>query len=106
MFVIALLIAQAAPFDTKADYLELAKQHCAGEWPNDFAMQGYCVKGQAEGMLKFKAASASVGKPLEKALEKCTEQWTKNRLPDWAMIGYCANNQAEAYLKLNSPPSP
>jgi hypothetical protein len=102
MFLVALLLAQAAPFDTKADFLDLAKQHCAGEWPNDFSMQNYCLKGQAEGMLRFKAASDTIGKPLEKALEKCTEQWTKARVPDWSMIGYCAKNQADDYLKINA----
>ncbi len=104
MFLIALALAQAAPFDTKADFMGLARQHCAGEWPSDFAMQKHCLKGQAEGMLKFKTASDSVGRPLDKALEKCTEEWTKARVPNWQMIGYCAGKQAEAYRSLNSQP--
>ncbi len=102
MFLIALALAQVAPFDTKADYIALARQHCAGAWANDFEMQEHCMKQQAAGMVKFKAASDSVGKPLEKALEKCTEQWTKNRLPDWDMIGHCAQKQADSYLALNA----
>jgi hypothetical protein len=105
MFLFALALAQTAPFDTKADYVELARTHCASEWPDNFEMQGYCMKQQATGMLAFKEASDSIGKPLEKALERCTEEWTKDRLPNWEMIGYCATKQAEAYRNLH-PASP
>jgi hypothetical protein len=55
-------------------------------------------------MIEFKAAS-ELGKPIEKALELCTEQWTDNRLPNWEMIGYCATKQAQAYRSLH-PSSP
>lgn len=92
------------PFDVKADYMVLARQHCQREWPNDFQMQGYCLKEQAKGMMQFKAVSDSIGKPIEKALENCTEQWTKDRLPDWQMIGHCALEQAAAYGALTKLP--
>ena len=39
--------------------------------------------------------------PLNKALEKCVEEWTKNAVPDWKMIGYCSKQQAEAWRKLH-----
>lgn len=104
MLLIALALAQAAPFDVKADYVELARQHCRTEWPNDFRMQEHCLKGQAAGMVQFKAVSDEIGKPLEKALETCTEEWTKDHIPDWRMIGYCATKQADAYRALNSAP--
>lgn len=99
MILIALALAQA-PFDTSASYIGLAKQHCAREWPDDFQMQQHCLKEQAAGMLQFKAVSDELGKPIEKALEKCTEAWTKDRLPDWQMIGHCAVEQATAYRAL------
>ncbi len=102
--LLAFILVQLAPFDVKADFVALAKTHCRAEWPDDFQMQGYCLKQQAEGMLKLKAASDSIGKPLEKALEKCTEEWTKERVPDWQMIGHCAETQADAFRKLNSQP--
>ncbi len=101
MLLIALALAQSAPFDVKADYVELARQHCSAEWPADFRMQEYCLKQQAEGMIEFKAVSDQYGKAIEKTLETCTEQWTKDRIPDWRMIGYCAKQQAEAYARLN-----
>lgn len=91
MLLIALALAQAAPFDTKADYMQLARQ--------------YCAKEAAAGMLQFKRVSDELGKPIEKALEQCTEKWTTDRLPNWQMIGYCATSQAEAYRRLN-PTSP
>lgn len=103
MLFIAIALAQAAPFDTKADYVELAKQLCAKDWPNDFEMQRYCLKQQAAGMLQFKAVSDELGKPIEKALEGCTEEWTKDRLPDWQMIGYCSTKQADAFRALRRP---
>lgn len=105
MLLIALALAQSAPFDTKADYIELAKQFCAKDWPDNFEMQGYCLKQQAKGMVQFKSVSDDLGKPIEKALEKCVEEWTKDRLPDFSMIGYCATRQAEAYRSLH-PSSP
>lgn len=103
MLLIALALAQA-PFDTKADYIQLARTFCARKWANDFEMQGYCVRQQAAGMLEFKAVSDSMGKAIEKALEICTERWTKDRLPDWEMIGYCSKQQAEAYRSLQVSP--
>ena len=106
MILLALALAAQAPFDTKADYIQLARQHCTRAWPDDFQMQGYCLRGQAEGMLKFKQASEETGKPLEKALERCTEEWTSDRLPDWSMIGYCAEKQAQSYRALNPPSLP
>lgn len=101
MLLIALALAQA-PFDTNADFVALAKEHCRHEWPADFQMQEYCLRGQAAGMLQFKAASDELGKPFESTLEKCTEEWTKDRIPDWQMIGDCAAKQAEAFRRLNS----
>lgn len=101
MLWIALLAAQVAPFDVKADLGVLARIHCQHEWPDNFEMQAYCLKGQRQGMAEFKAASDAFGKPLEKALEKCAEEWTKLRVPNWEMIGYCAKNQAEAYRSLS-----
>lgn len=101
-----LALAQAAPFDTKADYIALARQRCAEEWPADFTMQEYCMKGQARGMLTFKQVSEEMGPAFYPTLEKCTEEWTKNRNPDWAMIGYCASRQAEAWRRLNPPSGP
>jgi hypothetical protein len=102
MLLVALLL-QTAPFDVKADYVELAKQHCRLEWPNDFQMQAHCLKEQAGGMIAFKRIAETSGPPLHKAFEKCTEDWTKNGLPDWQMIAYCANEQATAYQALNAP---
>lgn len=106
MLLIALALAQAALFDTRADYVELAKQFCAQDWPDNFEMQAYCLRQQAAGMLQFKAVSDELGKPIEKSLERCTEEWTKNRVPNFAMIGYCATRQAEAYRSLRRPSSP
>jgi hypothetical protein len=63
MFLFALALAQAAPFDTKADYVELARTHCASEWPDNFEMQGYCMKQQATGCWQFKEAATAIGKP-------------------------------------------
>lgn len=101
MLLLALALFQVAPFDTKANQSMLIRRHCAVEWPNDFTMQAHCAKMALEGMQQFVAASKSVGRPLDKALEQCVEQWTKNRVPDWAMIGYCSKQQADAYLALN-----
>lgn len=101
MLLIALALAQA-PFDTSANYVELAKQHCRAEWPADFQMQGYCLRQQAEGMLTFRRIAIEMGKPFEKTLENCTEDWTKNRMPDWQMIGHCAKEQADAYRAINA----
>lgn len=100
MFLIALALAQAAPFDTKADYLDLARQHCQAEWPANFEVQGYCLAWQTEGMRDFKYASDTIGKPIEKALEKCVEDWTSAGIPNWQMIGYCARTQATAFRRL------
>jgi len=102
MLLFALALA-SAPFDTKADYVQLARDFCGREWPDNFEMQVYCVKQQASGMLQFKTVSDELGKPIEKALERCTEEWTKDRLPNFAMIGYCATRQAEAYRALHRP---
>lgn len=101
MLLIALALTQA-PFDTKANFVELARVHCRGEWPADFQMQEFCLKGQAKGMVQFKAVSDELGKRIEPTLEKCTEEWTKNRIPDWQMIGFCAKTQADAFRRLNS----
>ncbi len=106
MLLIALALAQAAPFDVKGNYIEMAKEHCRREWPDNFSMQSYCLKREAEGMIAFKRVNDELGKPLERALEKCTKEWTKDRLPDWSMIAYCAKRQAEGYREVNSPPSP
>jgi hypothetical protein len=103
MLLTALALAQAAPFDVKADFVALAKEHCRTEWPTDFQMQEYCLKQQAAGMLQFKQVSDELGKPFEQTLEKCTEEWTKNRMPDWQMIGYCATEQAKSYRALSQP---
>jgi hypothetical protein len=64
-------------------------------------MQEYCLKQQAEGMLQFKQVAESLGAPFEPTLEKCTEEWTKDGMPNWQMIGYCAKTQADAYRRLN-----
>lgn len=101
MFLIALALAQAAPFDIKADYGELAKQHCAKEWPADFTMQRHCLQQQVAGMQKVKAVYDDLGDAFNPTLEKCVEEWTKDRIPDWQMIGYCAGQQAEAYRQIN-----
>ena len=102
MFLIALALAQA-PFDVKADYGELARAHCAREWPDDFQMQSYCWREQHGGMLQFKAVSDDFGPRIEKALEGCVEQWTADGLPDWQMIGYCAAEQAKGFVRVNEP---
>lgn len=106
MLLIALALAQAAPFDVKADYGELAAVHCAREWPDDFQMQAYCRHQQNIGMAQFKAVSDDIGKPIEKALEKCTEEWTRDRIPDFQMIGHCAVEQGVAWHRINGPSSP
>ena len=81
----------------------LMRQHCSAEWPDDFQMQDYCLKQQVEGMAQFKAASESVGRPLDRALERCVSEWTKAGVPNWQMIGYCSKQQAESYRKLHPP---
>lgn len=106
MLLIAIALAQAAPFDTKADYVALAREQCRQEWPADFTMQEFCLKAQAKGMLQFKAVAETMGKGFEPTLEKCTEEWTKNRIPDWMMIGFCATSQAGAWQRMNPPSSP
>lgn len=101
LFALALALAQAAPFDTSADYGALARGHCAREWPDDFQMQSYCYRQQHVGMLQFKAISDDLGKTIEKALEQCAEAWTRGGLPDWQMIGHCAVEQGTAYRRIN-----
>jgi hypothetical protein len=103
--LIALALA-SAPFDTKADYVVLAKEHCAREWPDDFQMQNYCLDQQLKGMLQFKAVSDDLGTKIEKALERCTEEWTRDRLPDWQMIGHCAVEQGTAWHRIKNPSLP
>jgi hypothetical protein len=100
VLLVAFALAQAAPFDTSADYLALAKEHCRREWPADFQMQEHCFGGQVRGMAQFKAVSDDLGKAIEPALETCAEEWTRERLPDWQMIGHCAVTQAEAFRRL------
>jgi hypothetical protein len=90
------LRADRPPFDIKQSEA-LNRQFCAGEWPNDFRMQDYCFRQAVEGMSEFADASRAVGRPLDVALEKCVEDWTKAGVPDFRMIGYCAKQQAEAY---------
>lgn len=100
MLLIALALAQAAPFDVKGDYAAMARTHCRREWPDDFRMQEHCLEQQVKGLQEFLDAAA-VGKPLDKALRTCVEEWTKERVPDFQMIGYCAKQQAEAWRRIN-----
>lgn len=99
--LLALALAAAQPFDTKADYGALAREHCAIEWPDDFQMQAHCWREQNRGMLQFKGVAEEFGPRLHKALEKCTEDWTKDGLPDWQMIGFCAVEQARGYIQVS-----
>lgn len=101
MLLVALALAQTAPFDVQADYGALAREHCRREWPGDFQMQRYCQHQQNVGMLQFKAVSDDLDKAIEPALERCAEDWTHDRLPDWQMIGYCAIQQGTAYRRIN-----
>lgn len=103
MLLVAFALAQAAPFDVKGDYGALAREHCRREWPADFEMQAHCLDGQYVGMAQFKAASDDLGRAFEPTLEKCTEEWTRERLPDWQMIGHCAVTQAVAFRRLHRP---
>lgn len=103
MLLVAIALAQAAPFDVKADYGAMAREHCAREWPDDFQMQAYCFRQQHVGMLQFKTVSDDLGAAIEKALEKCADDWTKDGLPDWQMIGHCAIGQARAFQTLARP---
>ena len=102
MLFIALALAQAAPFDVKASYGDLAREHCRREWPEDFRMQEHCLREQRVGMLQFKAVSDDIGGPIEKALERCTEEWTRDELPDWQMIGHCAVTQGVAFHRVQA----
>lgn len=68
-------------------------------------MQDFCIGAQNRGMSAFREVALSLGKPIEKALEKCAEDWAKNSIPDWEMIGFCARQQASAYYKINAPSS-
>jgi hypothetical protein len=99
VLLVAFALAQA-PFDVKADYLVLAREHCRREWRDVPRMQAHCFDGQVLGMAQFKGVSDRLGKAIEPALETCTEEWTKERLPDWQMIGHCAVSQAEAFRRL------
>lgn len=105
MLLLALALAGSPPFDMKADFVAMAKDHCATDWPADFQMQRQCLKEQAAGMLIFKDVAVRFGKPLEPALEKCAEDWTKDRVPDWQMIGHCAAEQADAFTRLDGAPA-
>jgi hypothetical protein len=100
VFWLAMAAAQAPPFDMK-NVQSLMKQHCATEWPDNFQMQEFCIQQQIKGMADFKAASESVGRPLDAALEKCVEEWTEHGVPNWQMIGFCSKQQADSYLRLH-----
>jgi hypothetical protein len=102
VFLFALALAQTPPLDVKASPIELMKIHCQAEWPSDFQMQEYCLQQAATGAFQFKQVYDELGKPFEKTLEKCVEEWTKKGIPDYQMIGYCAKTQADAYMRLNS----
>lgn len=92
-----LMAVEPPPFDPKANLGELARRHCRGEWPDDFQMQQYCFEQQVKGMGQFKAVWEAVGKPIERALENCTREWTEAGVPDWQMIGYCAEQQEKGW---------
>lgn len=78
--------------DAKAD----ARKHCLIEWPDDPRMQEYCEGQAVEGMREFVRSYREFGSSIEKVLEHCMTDWTRDGLPDWAMIGYCSRQQADS----------
>lgn len=65
------------------------KAHCAREWPNDFAMQSYCIKEQREGFQKVEAARPGLDADMSAALARCESEWAV----EWSMIAYCLGEQ-------------
>ncbi len=100
MLLIALALAQSAPFDIRGDYAGMIRKHCSIEWPEDYRMQEYCADQQNVGMREVKRAYDEFGSRIAPTIENCVSQWTRDRLPDWAMIGYCARQQADSYRRL------
>jgi hypothetical protein len=100
LLALAALSGWKPPFDENR-LVDLARQHCAAEWRDDFEMQAYCLKKQADGMGVYQSARASVGPALNGAVVHCLEEWTTAGVPDFEMIGYCVRKQADAYRQLH-----
>lgn len=77
--------------------------HCAAEWPNDFAVQEFCVKQQTKGHEQFTAATAALepDSPLQPAAEKCLDDWQNEHGHDWAVVNFCFEQQVKAFERLN-----
>ncbi|HEY8593278.1 MAG TPA: HIRAN domain-containing protein [Sphingomicrobium sp.] len=91
---------KAPPFDMSR-IGELRRQRCAAEYPDSFTMQRLCQQAEIDGMRRFRDASQRVGRPLNKALERCVEEYTTAGIPNFTLIGLCAQSEADSYLAFN-----
>ena len=84
--------ALALDFDVEA-----VEARCAGEWPDDAAMQTRCVANHRAG---YEAIAAFLDDEddvaMVAALEDCAAEWRE----DWTMAGYCAQEQIAGRVTL------
>ena len=99
MFAMFLL---AVPAASLAD--EKINARCASEWADDYRMQKYCRKKEAEGKAKvdsfvtrYGLKTGSEGTPYAAMLRKCSADWTDGYGPHWRMLAYCLKKQEDAY---------
>ena len=103
LFLLATTVASTSAFAGSTE------QFCESEWPDDYAMQEYCIDQQnaaKNSVADFKSQHGLTADNLEskatsgvvpaRILQGCKAEWPN----DVAMVDYCVNQQAKSAKKL------
>ena len=72
------------------------KAKCEKEWPDDFAVQKFCIDQQMGSYSKLQAKSMNV-EPFVSIRSKCQREWPD----DYSVRDFCEEEQIKAYNSLN-----
>lgn len=76
-----------------------AKALCSANYPDDFTMQGACIRNARRGAASFaEIENQHRGDPAwVRALARCVSGYTERGHTDWSMAGACARNQQRGW---------
>lgn len=75
---------------------------CQARWPDDFAMQVFCINKQLKAASMLSPIIKSPSKIQKKILDMCADRWRNDFGGfDWDMVNFCYEKQMTAYEQLN-----
>lgn len=83
-----------------ADDHSVLREHCRGEWPDDYRMRKYCEELARNGLSEIRRfitrRGAQPGTVSGLILDRCADQWPE----DFRMMAYCIEMQEKAAMDL------